>query len=64
MVDARVTQNAVEVIEVPSDMEARVTQNVIEDINSGNPTARVTQCVIEVIILEPSDMYGPKIQVI
>lgn len=67
MVDARVSQNVVEVAELTTTQKARVTQNALEVLEL--PTtqkARVTQNALEVLIFEGglTSPFGPILQVI
>jgi len=55
MADGRVSQEAVEVIMLPTDQLARVSQLAVEAIVlPTNQLARLTQLAVEVIISQPS----------
>ena len=55
MADGRVTQEAVEVVVLPTDADARVTQLAVEVmVLPTTALGRVTQLAIEVVISIPS----------
>ena len=55
MADGRVSQEAVEVIMLPTDQLARVSQLAVEAIVlPTNQLARLSQLAVEVIISQPS----------
>jgi len=64
MADGRVSQEAVEVVILPTDQLARISQVAVEAIIlPTNQLARLSQLAVEVIISLPSGrIQGPAVQ--